>query len=264
MSVSAWGLTIVSLSPHLTELVHSAGAGDQLVAVDQYSNYPPEVASLPVVADALHVNWEALSALQADTVLIWQHSAHLKHHQRLMDLGLNVVVFDEQKLIDIPHSIERIGHLTQTQVHASKQATRLRRLIESSKATTTDLHRPRVFYQVWHPPFYTVNREDVFNQVIEHCGGINVFSHLSIPAPQVSLEAIIMAQPDVWVFGGTPQQQVQWRNYWQKIMPLPTIQTPHWIDLPADIFQRPTARLIEAIPSFCQQLQQRTLPDMTK
>lgn len=265
ISGSAWGLKIISLSPHLTELVYTAGAGNQLVAVDQYSNYPPQAQSLPVVADALHLNWEALSTLQADTLLLWHHSTHLKQRQRLMDLGLNVVIFDEQQLNDIPRSIERIGQLAQTQTHATKQAARLRHLIDTSNAVApVNRHALRVFYQVWHPPFYTVNRKDIFNQVIEHCGGVNVFSHLPMPAPQVSLEAIVMAQPQVLVFGGTPQQQAQWHHYWQNVPQLPAAQAQHWIDLPADIFQRPTARLIEAMPSFCQQLQQITEPTIQR
>ena len=103
---------IVSLAPSLTELVYAAGAGDQLVAVSAFSDFPPEAKRLPQVSDASGIAWESLLAQKPDLVLAWQDGTRPADIARLQSLKIDVAILTIRTLDDVPIALRKIGALT--------------------------------------------------------------------------------------------------------------------------------------------------------
>ena len=94
---------IISLAPHLTEIAFAAGAGDKLVGVVSYSDYPPAALDIPIIGSYNSINYEALVALQPDLVLVWNSGNGEELAERLNALGLTVFVSEPKRLSDIAH-----------------------------------------------------------------------------------------------------------------------------------------------------------------
>ena len=103
---------IVALSPHLAELVFVVGAGDRLIGVSAYTDFPEAAAKLPVIGDAFMLDLERLTILKPDLLLAWQSGtpAHVIDELRLR--GYQVEVIRTRSLHDIPLALRRIGELT--------------------------------------------------------------------------------------------------------------------------------------------------------
>ncbi|WP_024850924.1 cobalamin-binding protein [Hydrogenovibrio kuenenii] len=245
---------IISLSPHLTEMVFSAGAGKDLVGVDTYSNYPSQVKQLPKVGDAFHLNFEQIIALKPNLILAWQASIKPQDLKRLKDLGLSVFVSSIQTLNDIPNNIEEIGRRAGTQQHAFSTAQALRHRLNFLRQKYSDKKPVTVFYEVWNQPLITINRQQFISQGLALCGAQNVFEDLAPIAPQVNMESILMKNPQMILMGGPKHNQKIWRKDWQAFPMLQAVKNHQIIGGNSDLYQRPTERFIEALPQLCAQV----------
>ncbi len=248
-------IRIISLSPHLTEMVYSAGAGDLLVGVVSYSNYPKQALSLPVVGGYNALNFEQIIALKPTLILGWQSGNTAKDIQRLKQFGFKVLLTEVTKLSDIPDQIEQIGKLTHRENLAQPKAQALRLQLKQLKQHYQNAVPVSVFYQVWNKPLYTISGRQFISQGMELCQGRNVFADLQALAPQVSIESIIQKNPSLILLGGTRNVQQQWLASWQAYPVIDAVKNQNIKLLDADAYQRPTARFINALPALCQIIQ---------
>ncbi len=167
---------IVTLSPHLAEMVYAAGAGDRLVGSVAYTDYPPPARDLPLVGDAFGVDAERLVALSPDLVLAWEGGNPALVIQRVRGLGIDVVALPATGLDDVPEQLERIGVLAGTPQAAREAAGRYRATIERLRQAYRDAPELRVFYQISETPLYTVGRRHPITELLALCGGRNVFA----------------------------------------------------------------------------------------
>lgn len=117
---------IVSLAPHITELVFAAGAGDLLVGVSEYSDYPAAAQNLPRVGDGFRVDLEQVAALEPDVVIAWASGNPRTAVAQLRRLGIPVMVLETRELKDIATQIELIGQLAGREEQADETATDFR------------------------------------------------------------------------------------------------------------------------------------------
>src|SRR3954454_7148867 len=115
----------VSLAPHITELLFAAGAASKVVAVSEYSDFPPEAARLPRVASASGVDLERVLTLRPDLVLAWRLDATAKALDRIESLGLPLAYIEPHRLEQIPQALEMVGALAGTSSVAEPEAARL-------------------------------------------------------------------------------------------------------------------------------------------
>ncbi len=242
---------IISLAPSLTELAYSAGAGDKLVGVVSFSDYPPAALQLANVGSYNALNLERIIELQPDLILAWRsgNSASALHH--LQKTGIPLLIRDTQSLADIADLIEEIGARADTTHSAQQEAQRLRAKLAQLRQANKTKPKVRVFYQVWNQPLITLGGPQFISEALALCGADNIFATLDTLAPHVSLEAVISQNPDAILLGGLGEVQQQWLTDWQQVTHLPAIQNGQIYPLNADHFQRPTARLIDALPGLC-------------
>ena len=244
---------IVTLAPNLAELVFAAGAGERLVGVSAYSDYPPEVTELPLVGDAFTVDQEQLALLEPDLLLAWHSGTPAHVIDELRQAGYTVEVIRTQSLVDIPRAMVRIGELAGT-VHDAEQAgLDFASALEALALDFPDEEPIRVFYQVSMRPLYTVSGSHYASELIQFCGGINVFSDLEDLAPAIDVEAVIDRDPEV-ILAGTDAGDDAFGD-WQRWPSMAANRYGNHYLIPSDEMSRATPRVIIAGRSVCEALQ---------
>lgn len=242
---------IVSLAPHLTELLFAAGAGAQVVGASEHSDYPPQAARLPQVASATRVDLEAVLALEPDLVVAWPQAATRRAIDRLEALGLPTYRSEPRTLEEVPHTIERFGILAGQAAVAQKAAAQFRRDAAALAARYAARDRVQVFYQVWSRPIVTVNGAHLISRVINLCGGRNVFAQLPLLAPEIDREAVLAADPEVVIASGAGDLRPAWLDDWRDFPQMRAVRNGQLYAMPADLLQRHTPRILDGAERLC-------------
>lgn len=239
---------IITLAPFLAELVYAAGGGDYLVGVSAHTDYPPAAVSLPVVGDAFSMDIEAILMLKPDLVMAWRSGTPITARNRLAKLGIRVEALDPKQFEDIAEAIRLIGQWTDQVEQAEQAAQSYLSRIEGLRTQFANRPDISVFYQVSRNPLFTLNGEHMASAVIELCGGRNIFADENIRAPQVSLEAVITAIPEVILIGsGNPED----RHAWEEWSTLPAVKNNNIYEISPDELIRQTPRISSGIQTVC-------------
>lgn len=245
---------IVSLAPHLTELVFSAGAGDRLVGVDAWSDFPGAARTLPRVGDSAQLDLERVVSLRPDLVLVWADGTPARQLQRLQAMGLPVLPLRIERLEDVAAVLRRLGAAAGTQATADAAANRFDQDLQALRARYAGRRELKVFYQVWQRPLMTVSGRHFISQALAVCGARNVFAALAPLTPTVGEEAVVAADPDAIAAsrqdGGGADPLARWRA-------LPALRATRagaLLLLDADTLHRPTDRLLQGIGELCTRL----------
>ena len=152
---------IIAISPHLTEIAFAAGVGAKLIAVSEYSDYPPEALRLPRVGDGARADIERILTLKPDLVLAWKSGNQAGDIARLERLGIPVWVSEPTRLADISRLLRDTARLAGDAAAGERAAgefgRELARLRERGSVRTRTQQPARVFYEIWHQPLLTVS-----------------------------------------------------------------------------------------------------------
>ena len=244
---------IVTLAPNLAELVFAVGAGDQLVGVSAWSDFPPPVLDLPRVGDAFTVDQEQLALLDPDLLLVWESGTPSHTVDELRNAGYAVEAIRTRSLGDIGDALIRIGELTGRPTEAESVAAEFKAGLRALRAAQEGRPSIRVFYQVSARPLYTVSREHYVSELIEICGGRNIFDDLDELAPAISVEAVVDRNPEVMIASTDAGDEAftEWRRW-------PAMSANRYGNLfllPADEIGRATPRLLIAGSAMCVAMQ---------
>ena len=243
---------IVTLAPHLTELVFAAGASELLVGVSAYSDFPRAARDLPVVSDAFTVDQEQLALLKPDLLLAWQSGTPQHVIDGLRAAGFNVAAIRTRGLDDVATALLRIGELSGHANQASAAAKYFRgsmARLREQYAAEADIS---VFYQVSARPLYTINREHFIGEILSLCGGRNIFADLSDFAPSVSVEAVLDRNPEV-LLAASDSSDSPFAD-WQRWDKLAANRYGNHFTIESAEIARPTPRLLMAAAKICDSL----------
>lgn len=246
---------IVSLAPHITELLFAAGAGSHVVGNVEYGDYPPAARSLTKVGGYSRLDLEAIVALKPDLVMAWQSGNAPAAVSRLLAMGLNVHLSESNRIEDIAGELERIGKLAGTEVTANSAATAFRERYARLAARYGQRPPVTVFYQIWKQPLMTINRDQIISDAIRLCGGRNVFAHLPILAPTVTVEAVIAANPEAIVASGMGDSRPEWLDDWRRWSTLAAVTGDNLYFILPDLIQRHTPRILDGAEKLCIHLE---------
>lgn len=247
---------IAALSPGATELVYAAGAGDKVVAVVAYSDFPPQAQKLPSVGSHTRLDLEALVALKPDLVIAWVTGNPSEQIETLQSLGMPVFYIEPREFDGVATAIERLATLAGTEREGRQVAADFRQGMADLAARYHDASAISVFYQVWHEPLMTVNNEHLIGKVITLCGGTNVFGELPRLVPRIAVESVLAANPDAIVAGGIGEENRHWLTYWEQFPSLWAVTQDNLFFVPPSLIQRPTPRLLEGSRLLCEKLEQ--------
>lgn len=241
---------IISLAPHATELAFAAGLGDKLVAVSEYSDYPAQALKLEKVANYQGLNIERILTLKPDLVIAWPAGNPAKELDKLKQLGLRIYTTKTQKLDDIANNIEALSQFADDPKIGQQAARDFRQSLITLKQSYGSQSKVRYFYQLSEKPIITLAKGSWPSEVFEFCGGENIFANSASPYPQVGIEQVLLAKPDV-IF--TSEHAIKNGTMWQKWQQqLPAVQNGFVWALTSDWLNRPTPRTLQAIEEVCE------------
>lgn len=246
---------IISLAPHATELIFAAGGGDRIVGTVGYSDYPAEALKIPRVGSHQQIDVERIIALKPDLLVVWLHGNSERQLEHIRKLGIPFYFSEPKKLADIPTSIERLGLLMGTEQQANKVAGAERTELARLAAQYRNRPTVRMFYQVWGKPIYTLNGGNIMSDVIRLCGGENVFASLSIPAPTVTTEAVLLENPEVMMTGDRQAEKSGGLEIWKQYKNMLAVKNDNLFSVDADLVNRAGPRLIEGAAMVCEKLE---------
>ncbi len=246
---------IVSLAPHITESLFAAGAGERIVGAVDYSDYPEAARKLPRIGGYSRLDLERILALKPDLAIGWLSGNSPAHIEKLRAAGVPVFLVQPERIDDVAQNLERFGQLAGSEVTARAQAARFRARVEALRSRYASHPTVRVFYQIWQQPLMTIGGAQIISDVIRLCGGENVFAGLQPLAPQVSIEAVLAADPEAIIASGMGEARPDWLDDWRKWPQVEAVRHGNLFFIPPDLLQRPTPRLIEGATRLCEQLE---------
>lgn len=240
------------MSPHLAEIVFAVGAGDQLVGVSAYTDYPAAAEALPVVGDAFNLDQEQLTLLEPDLLLAWDTGTPAHVVDELRRRGYRVEVITTTSLADVSAAMRQIGVLTGRTPTAAAATRGFEAGIDSLAEQYGRLAPVSVFYQVHTRPLYTINGDHFLSELIEVCGGRNIFADLDGLAPLIAVEAVLERDPEVMLASSDagPAAFDEW-NRWTE---LAANRYGNRFLMPAAEVGRATPRLVDGAERLCEAL----------
>ena len=244
---------IVSLAPHATELLFAAGAGDRVVGVIATSDWPPEVRALPNVGDSRALDLERIVALQPDLVVTWPYTTPAQL-ERFRERGIPIFTTNPKTIEGIAVDLERLGALAGTDAPALAAAADFRRRLTELREEHRRLPPLAVFYEIWSTPLFTIGGDHLITQAIAACGGANVFANLALPAPIVSVEAVLAMQPEAIIAGVDGAVRPAWLDDWKRWPTLPAVARDNLMVVDANLLHRDGPRFVDGVAKLCAAL----------
>ncbi|MGI4849389.1 MAG: cobalamin-binding protein [Janthinobacterium lividum] len=243
---------IVSLAPHATELLFAAGAGNAVVGVTDYSDYPAAARTIPGLGSSAGFDLERIAAMKPDLIVAWGSGNPAAKLATLRRMGFVVFESEPRQFETIATSLERLAHLSGTDKVGADAAQAFRARLAALRASHQDLPTVSVFYQIWRAPLMTLNGAHLVSQAITLCGGVNIFAALAPLAPTVSIESVVNANPDAIVTSadGHADALAEWRRYGA----MKAVRENHLYTLPPDAMSRPGPRVLDGTKALCRQL----------
>jgi iron complex transport system substrate-binding protein len=267
---------IVSLSPSGTEILFALGAGDKVVGVTDYCNYPAELEKQLETNKTVTVGgyWDpsvkTIVELKPDLVLFsiakcsnksnkcranCGHSCELtiKAANKLRSLDINVLMLSPHNFDSVLDDVLVVGNVTGNGLRANKIVKDLRQrintVIDASKTITV---KPKVYFEIWNDPLLSVNSKTWIGNLISLAGGENIFGHAPSEWPVISSEDVVDLDPDVLLFPVIPDVHPFWESFevvknrqgWQNIT---AVKTGNLYTVLRDCISRPGPRLVESL-----------------
>jgi len=243
---------IVSLAPHVTEILFAAGAGKSVVGVSQFSDYPAEAAKLPQLGGSAGFDLERIVALKPDLIVLWHSGTSAAQVARLRQFGIPIFESEPHNFADIASSLERLGKLAGTDAQAQQAAGAFNRRWKTLGERYAHAAPVKVFYQIWPEPLMTLNDTHLASAAISLCGGQNVFGKLPQLVPTVEIEAVLQANPEVIMTGSDAggDALLSWRKFSQLL----AVKRDNLFKLDSDTLTRGSPRVLDGTEALCNKL----------
>ena len=255
---------VITLTPHLSEVVDAAGGASMLVGVSAHSNQPLSIKNLPIISDARSIDLERIRNLQPTLIIYWQSGTPSTQIEALKKYFANsstkIMSTEPRKLDDIAKDIEAIGKILGTTKIADQSAKQFRQHIKDLQKKYKKNQQPnvrpiRVFYQIWAQPLMTLNREHLIGDIIQLCGGEQLFSTEKLLVPTVSRESVLKADPEI-IFTAVDNKDIQtdW-SMWSSLPNLSATKNKAFVEINGDTISRPSPQILIGAEKICSSIE---------
>ena len=245
---------IVSLAPNLTEIVYAVGAGDRLVGVTSYCDYPEAAKNVAKVGDTMKPSVERIIALKPQIVLVSTASQLEAFTKQLDEQRIAVYVTNPNSVDQVFRSIETIGEIFGTTEQAKQLAADLRRRTEAVEAGVANRPPIKVFYQVSGEPLYTIGREAYLTDLIQRAGGISVTAEVPTAFPRYSDEAALASKPDAIILPSGGSMGSANSTVAPALKNSPAVRNNRVHKINDDLLARPGPRLVDGLEQLARAL----------
>jgi iron complex transport system substrate-binding protein len=241
---------IISLAPSMTETIFALGAGDRLVGVTTYCNYPEEAKEIDQVGDFEGPNLESVIEKNPDVVVALAMGDDEK--SKLEDAGITVFLQDPQNLDEVFDNIKKIGTILGLQEEAESLTSNMNAKKDSIVETVSNYDSKKVFYEVWSEPLMTAGPGSILDEMINLSNGENIAYDAESLYPEYSLELLIERNPEVYLTaddGFKTVEDIKNREGYENIT---AIKENNIYMLHPDIVSRTGPRIIEGLEMIAQ------------
>jgi iron complex transport system substrate-binding protein len=246
---------LITLAPSNTEIVYALGIGDRLVAVSDYSDYPPEAATRPKVG-YIRVDIERVIGYNPDLVLA-TGAQRQQVTPQLRQRGLKVITLDPKNLENVFDNILLVGRATGQTAAAEKLVADLKARVKQIESGVRQAGtRPRVFFEL-DKSLFTVGPGSFIHDLIVRAGGENIAGDADRPYPQLSLEVLLQRDPEVIIitdigqYGGETPESVRARPGWQSVS---AVRNNRVVPINPDLVNRPGPRIVDGFEAIARAL----------
>jgi iron complex transport system substrate-binding protein len=239
---------VVSMAPNVTEILFALGAGDQLAAVTQFCDFPPEARGKTQLRGT-NPSAEQIVALKPDLVLVPQDFMKPDLLQQLERLKVPTFVLKATSVEDVLSQILTMARMLDRQREGDTVAAAMRRRLAVVSERVHALSRTRVLYVLNSDPLQTVGPGSFIHQLIDLAGGENIAPEGGGPYPRLSVEDVIARDPQVLIFPsgadeGIPDHE---REQWRKWPSLSAVKRNRLVSVPSVLVDRPGPRIVEGL-----------------
>ena len=254
---------VVSLAPSNTEMMFAVGAGDKVVGVTDFCDYPYnftawiEAGNMTSIGNYYGPSVEPIIALEPDLVLASTGSSDAA--ENLKSLGYNVLILEARTIDGVLQDILLVGRATGNHVEAGALVSQIRNKIDTvNNQATHAATTPKVYHEVWNDPLMSTGSGTFIDELITLAGGVNIFNDATTSWPVVSSEAIIEKNPDVMFF---PDMYMGVSNFYETIEvvkdrpgwnSITAVKNDALYEIDADIISRSGPRLVDALEAIAK------------
>jgi len=243
---------IASLCPSNTEILHALGLLPRVVGVDDWSDWPPEIAGLPRLGPDLDIDMARLEALKPDLALASLSVPGMERNvRRLRERGLPHLVLDPQGLGDIWDSLRTVGQVTGTEARAEQVIGALQERVQEVRRRVEGARRTRVYWEWWPKPLFSPGARNWLTPLSELAGAESITAHVDARSTRPSLEEVAAADPEFIFLAWTGVAR-------EKVRPDVVLRRPGWDRISAiregriyvleeGLFCRPSPRLVDGL-----------------
>lgn len=250
---------IVSLVPSVTETLFSLGAGNEVVGVSQYCDYPPEATKLPRVGSFLTPNVEAIVALRPTLVIAGSLSSGRRQIRALNAMGIDTLLTGDSSLENIDQSIvnigDRIGRRRDAQRLLDEIHARMKRVTHQLEGAP----QVPVLMVVGHEPMVAVGADNYLGELIVLARGDNIASQSAQAWPRLSMEYIIAMRPQVILDGQMGSETAAPAGFWSKYATIPAVREHRIYGYPIDPILHPGPRVWQSLEIIAARLHPRVM-----
>ena len=186
---------IVALSPHSVELLFALGVGDRIVATTEFADYPQAANQIERIGGYHGIQTERILELKPDLIVAWEGGNRSEDLALLESLGLPIYRSETKRLRQIADEVLALGKLTNTLETATAIVKRFNDQLDMLTNGNKDKAPVTFFYQLWAAPLRTISTASWINEMLAICGGQNITADTELGYPQVSLESVLLGQP---------------------------------------------------------------------
>lgn len=248
----------MSLVPAVTEIVFALGAGDQVVGVSQYDDYPPAIRDLPRVGSFLTPNLEAIAGLRPTLVIGRGASSNLREFRALRAMGIDVLVVEDDTLAQIEQSIRTVGARLDRNNAADSAVAKIQERIAEVNRRLDGAPRRRVLMIVGHEPMIAVGTHNFLDDLITLARGDNIAQSSGEEWTRMSIEYAIAMRPEVILDGAMGNDPAAPSQFWDRYPSIPAVRSREVHGYPQDPTLHPGPRVGQTLDLLAAKIHPRT------
>ncbi len=234
---------VVSLAPSLTEMIFAAGAGDRLVGVTTFCNYPSEALAIRKVGDTQTPNIESIIALKPQVVFVSTASQLEAFKATLEDNGIKVFVTNANSFEDVLKNLRQLGELFGTEQAVAEVIEKLDFRVNFVRQNVAGKTPVRAFVQISREPLFTIGKQSFLTEIIRSAGGESVTAAVETAYPKLSKETALAMDPDVIILSASDDN----REPNEVFRNSKAVKSGRVFSVDADILSRPGPRIVDAL-----------------
>lgn len=244
--------SIVALSPASVEILFAVGAGSQISAVSDFTDYPVAAVELPKVGgfDGKTLSMEKILSFKPDFVYLTD-GMHNFLIESLEQYGIPYYLSKADSIESVEKEILEVGELVGHKKDAAAVVKQMEAKLEPYKNLKLNRARkPSVYYEVWNAPYMSAGSASFINDVIVTAGGENLFGDVAEAYPIVSEETIIARNPIVILLpatSGVDASAVASRAGWKNIY---AVENNQIFIIDDNVFTRPGPRIADCVETL--------------